>query len=530
MKIIPKAAFACFAVFCGLGSLAFRAEGAEGNKRGKAAATVQKNFRKGQEAYEAKRYEEAEALLNPILVKQPDHIPTKTLLVRVLYQLKKLPEANTICQDLDIATLDPDTSYECGQAAFRSNNFGLALPAFKNIPNGHTLYDLAGYYGGISAFKKGEFQTAVDMLQQAVVLPSKLVRSQKLYRKEAERQLLIQQKQELRAGAEIAANGSVRSIPETPYSILNNRSAVALVPQHLVQTSESEKLVSEEHAMTSTELRLDVGSKTSFSRGSNHRLWRIGLSAASVRNAEDEIPVLPSPEQSMRLAVAKAHQPESLISGRLEGAYEWSLGVHSSTGVKLGAFAVVADADFVKSILYAPYLHLFIAQKNEFIRTFFAVEAYPQFDDEKQQVSETRQLGRVGLALPEEFFLNLRGELSEFSYNVKVDGPNWTGRMFLDLSYGEDELFAFGTFAEIANGWRLHQIRDYSVISFDQQQVGFFAKAAIPLTSFWSFGADGRVLQRSFSQIEPTSAESVSDYVPTKITQISVYTEIFKSF
>ena len=68
---------------------------------------------------------------------------------------------------VDLKEMTPDAAYDFGQVAFRSGDDANALKAFSQIPNGHALYDLAGYFGGISALRSGEYQRAIDMFDQA---------------------------------------------------------------------------------------------------------------------------------------------------------------------------------------------------------------------------------------------------------------------------------------------------------------------------------------------------------------------------
>jgi tetratricopeptide (TPR) repeat protein len=514
----------------------------------KANPAHQKLFRRGMEAYEAKSYDDAIDVFTQILQKQADNMPAKIQLARSLYQLKRFPEAYKLFQTVELSLLEPEASYEYGQTAFRANDFNNAMEAFRNVPNGHPLYDLAGYYGGISAFKIGNFQLAIDMLEQAVVLPSKLVRSQKLYQKEAEKQLLLKQKQEVQAATPplggAASQGStaptltpLQSDSDRIYRYLRSDRGVTLIPRYVTQNQSSSDREVAKKEIKSAELRTTISQlKSTTKAGSPQYLLELQLSGKALEGSSGEIGILPDVRKEQELAlIKKSDRVRSLGMVDLTAAIEWPIADGSTLGLHLGASMQGANGDFAKGYT-TPRLGIFLGQKNNLLETHINIEAHARLEEGDMLFLNTRQLGRVIFALPHQFQVSIQGELAQYSYNQdRIDGPDWSGRILSEFGYQRsDDFGAFlGAFFELQQANRLHDLPGASVIEFDSNLIGASFRSDIKLFSWARLSLLGQVVDRNYASLAPsrTLVEPLLESVyPASIHHFAVQTMFSVSF
>ncbi|MBC7658492.1 MAG: tetratricopeptide repeat protein [Chitinophagaceae bacterium] len=506
-----------------------------------------KIYRRAMEAYEAKRFDDSTELFTQLVRLQPDHIPSKVFLARSLYQQKNLTEAYKIFQTIDSKALEPESAYDCGQVAFRVNDYSLALKSFASVPNGHPLYDLAGFYGGMSAYKLAEYQQAIDLLDQAVVLPSKLVSTRNLYRKEAEKKLIRKQKQELQTAPVPGRSPGLPSAPaqpESPPFVLAPPRNVSLVHLYMNQSSETNNAISTNSDLTRTRLRLDWGSETPPPSARSQWVYLTSVSASTSKDAYKEISILPNADETLQFLTLNSFHPDSLIRLETSGAYESVLGDHSSYGGLVGVYAYVGNADFKNQINYSPYASLFIAQKGEAIDMKLTLAGHPRFDKSRLLVTQILQDGTVKLNFSKKTALSLTGQLNEYNYNVeRLSGPDWDGRFITELSFHQEKSLSLGlgAFYETAQGNRLYNTNDVSLVKFNLSQSGFAAHADMQLAAWLMIGLSGKIVTSSYNgaviQVNRTSApveSGAGDYLDrtygSKISQFAIYASFIKSF
>lgn len=161
---------------------------------------------KAQDLQSQDRMQEASKIYLTILNSYPKHEPTLINYARLLYRMDKTSEACVIFSKVNLNHLDTATSYEYGLSHFWQKKYASALTAFKRIPPGDPLSDLASYYGAICAFKLKRYTEAEFMINKAVVLPDSLQESKKNYQKyilemknlEEQKKLREEQQQEKR--------------------------------------------------------------------------------------------------------------------------------------------------------------------------------------------------------------------------------------------------------------------------------------------------------------------------------------------
>lgn len=193
------------------------------NPKSSQSWNLNSEFDIGKNLYAQQKYAGATVVFDKILKKYPAHEPSIQLYAKSLYRLNKIPESYPLYARLNPQYLDVETSYEFGQAFYSVQQFEGALFAFKRVPKAHAIFDLASYYGALSAMKLRRFGEAEDLLDQAVVLPEKLAASRKIYAAHLAQMRLLQERSQLieEQNAEkkrLAVQKELRSYPEVGTS------------------------------------------------------------------------------------------------------------------------------------------------------------------------------------------------------------------------------------------------------------------------------------------------------------------------
>ncbi len=154
-------------------------------------------FEAAQELYEAGKYDAAVNAFEALLRKYPSYDAAILQLARSNYKLDRFKDASVHFERVNIAYLDPETSYEYGWTFYSIRSWEKALLGFKRVPPGHAFYDLANYYGGICALKLKRYEESEELFDKAVVLPDKLAKTRQVYLKHLQALRIMYQKNQL---------------------------------------------------------------------------------------------------------------------------------------------------------------------------------------------------------------------------------------------------------------------------------------------------------------------------------------------
>lgn len=154
-------------------------------------------FESAQEFYKAGKYPAATAAFENILRRYPGHQPTILQLAKSYYRQDRIKDAYHTFNRVPSADFDPESSYEYGYAAYQQKNFETCQNTLRNIPDGHSLFDLAQYYQGICLLKLKRYKDAEVSFEKATVLPDKIAKSRGIYLKHIEAILVNQESQKL---------------------------------------------------------------------------------------------------------------------------------------------------------------------------------------------------------------------------------------------------------------------------------------------------------------------------------------------
>ena len=186
----------------------------QNKKRGAAPFNLRAVLETANRYYETGRLNDALIGYSAILQRYPAHTAAIVQSAKIYYRMDRYTEAGQLFSRVAVTELDPETSYEYGWSHFNLHNYDAALRGFQRVPPGHSLADLANYYGGIAAIKLRRFDVAEDMLEKALVLPDKLAKSRGLYLKHVQALRLMHQQHELARERELERETLAMAVPK----------------------------------------------------------------------------------------------------------------------------------------------------------------------------------------------------------------------------------------------------------------------------------------------------------------------------
>ena len=243
-----------------------------------------------------------------------------------------------------LENLDPESSYEYGQVHLRKKKYSSALNGFRQVPNGHPLYDLASYYGGVCAVKTKNYQLGLDLMDQAVVLPSKLMRSRKVYQRHAQGKILENQKQmakeqEAKQSSNNTPSAPVKTVPVIGFINAKNNWGVD------IQTMSQNQDFSEIQQVTAskTEIGAFLNGGKDFSIGKKGLNSHFHLSAqlkfAGLDKENSLVSILEEPEDQYKTLVLNQDEYSAFTSYKVTMAPEWNIGGNTWLGLGLSILA-----------------------------------------------------------------------------------------------------------------------------------------------------------------------------------------------
>ncbi len=553
MNLRPKSAILAFSLSAQILCLLAVTPAAGSPKRSsRLPAALVRPYQKASELFDEKKFEAALEQFNQVIAKQADYMPAKLFAARCLYHLKRNADAFKLFQLVDAEIFDPISNYEAGQTAYSLGNFAWAASAFKRIPEGHSLFDMAGYYGGISAFKVGDFETSIMLFEQAVVLPSKFVKTQQAYLREAERL----QANRLRLERENKDKGRDKEQPPKPeptvslnlpnvamdvssqersYRFLRPVRSVELLPR--VKLQEQEKNANrgvDSFVITREEIGLNMGFSHEDSARSAHYVLQARGAFYGLQGSGREIPLFADVRREQEIYAISKEAPKTVVFLEGDAGIEWPIRDTHTLGLNFGVYSHMPNHYKVGN-LFSPWGGVFYGQSTPNIEVLLNAQFHLSLDDEKVVKSTGKQGIYLGFALPSSMRLNLQGEFYEFFYEndkspTPTDGPEWTTRGSAEIGYQKDSFGIFvGGIYETSNKLRLHYIPDTKAVEFSTELQGLTVRSEYEFWNVMRLGAALMDVSRTPFEIKENEAAIRSYYLP-RIREYNVYINLFDSF
>mgnify|MGYP003683110385 CR=1 FL=1 len=521
---------------------------AQKKSKRKRSSNSQRLYKKASKFYEQQKYDEAVSVYTRILRSYPGHTLSKLHLAKSLYRLEKISQAYQAFSQLDINTLDPESSYEYGQSHFKYKKWKAALKAFKRVPNGTPFFDLASYYGGYCALKLKQYSEAVELFNQAVVLPTKLMTNKATQQKQAESMMLLEQKKQLRkpgkpgpirikerpSKAKVKGKGSSKTATKGKPSSNNSQNffpAENFLGFNADMSSQSQDFsgTKDSNANRSAfgaigQLALDIPMSKK-----NHTLIQLNLESSSIERENEVVGLVEDFNGEARTMIINQSAATTFNHASLSIIPEISIGKSSWAALGLSYGFMAADGDNGKADAALPVVSFQLGRRqNSF--SFVLGARYINLNlNEAQYLERTEQFIKFSRKLSQKLSLNLDGILNQFGYiKAETDGADWTGRLSGDLMYSVSQYFAVGLKGHYlkVGAYRLHQLSEsLPVAELDYDSISAAGLLQIKIGSWLKLIVSGGFIDRKINSFSPTNDSTeaaINDVFQTYIVTTDV--------
>ena len=548
-----------------------------------------KQFRKATKLYDDRKFAKAAKIYARILKRFPEHGPSKIQLAKSYYRLEKISTAYSVFKTIDPKYLDPETAYERSQSFYSQKKYKGALEGFEKIPKGHPLYDLAGYFGGISAVKIREYEKADALFEQAVVLPSKLTKPKKLYQKHVEEMLLTLKRKELeqqktKATVQQQRNprqGVQTQLPPQPVQppppmypppaqayqlppplprapnkfarqridiyrkhkgFLNASSSAEFGASYVSQPSDYSNLKKEDEVFQTSFFRFQTGKLMYLDNNIRRKRRSAATLKASIhaydRNFDGtQLSIGASADEDIESRVlSKGKGNEKVGTLNLEAAYEFPLRRNFWLGGKASAFTAARDFETGKSLANLR-AGVFLGLKNKSFNGSVEINGIQTLDKGQTPIfSRSQEIfdGRFLLIFDTE--IQTYGRLEQYNYRDETtDGPDLTIFFESNLVFNVSGIIqaGLGFYFEDFIAYRIHGVDNKDIREFDQRRSGGQLFLRVNPITWLYLEAELLQGQAEFSNILPddeTIEKEIRNMIPDLYSQTSVSAYIQLTF
>ncbi|MFW7377617.1 MAG: tetratricopeptide repeat protein [Oligoflexus sp.] len=494
---------------------------AQARPRKRPSTAIQQQLRRADQLFQGRDYERASFLYTQILKRSPDTLAARINLARCLYKLGRFDDSFRAFQNIKLDELDPEARYEVGQSALKVKDFAKALEAFKAVPSGHPLYDLANYYGAICASNLQEYRQAAELMRQAVVLPSKLTPSKKAY---------LQHIQEMMAQQEAAEAKKEALRPETPPPLPkeepvipqafgsgfgpNPGHSLAIAFRSTIQNQEYIDSPKLRHERQEPYLEWQVAKRLPLQAKQeepHNMLLHFRLNLSQLTQNRREMRMIEDENQELRRLFRQKNQGQQDLMSEVDTGIlpQWHIG-QDMWLVAGGQFiAVSPGVDLGSSFSHLIGVVGFGLQKKDF-EALLRLRLIDTGGDAKRQYTRTQQEVDLHLLPQGRFTIGIHAKIAQYSYSQpEIDGPDYLSLFHLNsrLKIGSIASIGAGGFIERLDGQRYHNLNEIPVIGFNQTTSG--GQVDLKFEPFWWLKLElgVRTANRIFEDLLPAEVE-----------------------
>jgi tetratricopeptide (TPR) repeat protein len=522
-------------------------------------------FSAAQKLYNAGQYAEALTAYDRLLKQYPAHEPTMVQYAKTLYKLDRIPESYNLFARINPQYLDPETSYEYGYASYVNQRYDAALFGFKRVPLDHALFDLANYYGALSAIKLRRYSEAQDMLDKAVVLPDKLAQSRKLYQKHIQALKNLKEKADLEEAktSEKTRLNQIKNSPATDSTKSPHQVAATgqLAPGHAgffkldrfaeIRVSRDHQTI-DKHGFSQTFYDSEIGSFSfkhaakadiPFNRFSDRSSaiaiqLNLGLDDRTIQGRRERLVVYEDSRDVPRV-IDDPIEPVHATVGKIGGDawVELALPQNWWTGLKLGLNFEYPDFErgqrtskrFVKTHL-GKKLKL-----GKHTGDVIGVFTYEQLTDSetKPLIDTSRPEFQAGVFFSTSTELRLNIDMNSYNYHLAtISGPDeiYSAGVLLRQSFPLGvSLSANGAMASMRNNI-VRGLPTYDVASADGETMSGGASLEVALFSWFAVGADYKVAKTTWSVIEEERVDVFERNIANYVDQTTYWGSLLFQF
>lgn len=453
-----------------------------------------------------KKFNEAIKLLNYISKKNPEDVQVRILLARTLLKVGQFEQAYFEFTTIPETSLSIESYYDFGIASLRYKDYKTSLDAFKKIPTNSSLFDLASYYSGISAYRLGDYPASIDYFDAATVLPANLSKIKTKLRSASERKLLSQQKKD---AASIPVTVNIESRPPLfkPRTVDITQFDLMLEKYSNKETTlkntslNNKKTISTFHFSNSKSL-------TNTPNGNYHLLSDVFFKKYSqMTGSLYELFKEPENQQEERLI----KEFDSNDTSKLKAVLRYDRYINQSlySAIDLGAYITAADFSFQNRSYYSPYFSSSFINMSDVTEMKLSLEIHGQFSGNGHYLTEIIQRGYLTYRPSEAIWLSLGGRIGEYSYiRREIDGNDWDARADIELGLLLYEFVSprFGLVYETNQGKRIHNNESPDLtIRFNEDKISYAFELALTPLPWLEISSEFIYANSVFAGVSPNS-------------------------
>ncbi|NRA64055.1 MAG: tetratricopeptide repeat protein [Pseudobacteriovorax sp.] len=509
---------------------------------------VLKMYKKASQLFQQSRFDDAISAFTIILRSYPSHEPSRIHIAKSYYRLGKIDQAAKIFSQLVVENFDPETAYEYGQTFLKKKKYEKALRGFQIVPSGHALFDLSSYYGGVCAIKTKDYQLGLTLMEQAVVLPSKLIKSKRNYQRFAQSKLLeIQERKEAarrekerereRERQKLAKSKrndrrSSQQRQQAPtveiegFLLTDNKAGI--FAQHLSQSQDFSGDSQAEAERTEFGVFAQYGKDFYFGSKSKRSHFHSNLSVQSSQlQLKDNVrDILASPRETFRGEIINTTQAKSFSDVAVAMGPEWNIGNNTWLGLK-GEYLLFLPDNDSKLQSSLPNFTLSLGQKNPKYWILLKVDYHIQNYFEARRLEQTSEHLSLNLQVNQRLRVLASADLSQFNYVItETDGPDWYNRLGIRATYDftKNLKLSLDGYYEQVQGNRRNDIieatepgEENTDADFSHQNLAGIATIEVLFSNWLSISLHVAGYDREVQEIKPDNPEELRKAVKTAL-------------
>lgn len=480
---------------------------------------VIKLYKGGTNLYHQKKYREALTIFTKILKNYPEHELSLIHAAKSHYQLDRYDDAFKVFSKVNLKSLNEDTSYEYGYTFFLKKKWSEAWQAFNRVPKGHPQFDLASYHSGYCAYKLNKYPQAIQLLDQAVVLPSKTMRQKTKIRRLAVKKMTKKTSPPPQAAPTVATPPQTL---DTGFFTMEPSAALNLALEQQEHEISGGSKISSSHTQSSF---LGVYGRRIVDFLGTNLLVGMRVKGGQISQTETSIPLGKSFASEYEMSLGNRFDPTSLgvIDARL--IPEWQLGNTTwlSAGIGYQYFTISSESALASTV---PYVFAQISNKSPKHVSFAKVSLFQLTEDSIDILQRIDGELSTDRPLTENISAKLESQLSQIIYNSDdSDGADWFTRLKGKLVYKVNAPITIGLYAhyEKVNGIQIHNLNGIPLLAYNNDITGGGVEIeATPFPWLKTTLAGQQFTQASDSIIPDNEASksSLAAIFPTKVTSL----------
>lgn len=503
-------------------------------------------IKKAEQYYETEQLDKAIASYSKILRLDPQNTVARIRLGKCFYRQGLFSDSYLVLKAVSLEILDADTRYEFGLSAFKSKKYKHSLKIFMTLKENHPFYDLANFYGALSAARIGEYKLGLKLMQNAVALPSKLIPTKQKVETQLRKLTDKQPTKELPPKKEPSKKSSTLQKQQTKNLLATNTLPRINFYSYTIGKPENSSAIGANYQMQgldySTENKdisfvqafadLNIQNNDNQQSLKNPLTYWAKFRLNGYNEQQKYFSIFPEDFENLEEQIRfKAEQSDdSIISTFVGGGIAPSWQLSPSLWLILGGELLAVNQSFEGKATLADIILLSsLVWKNLSFTAKLTTEWLHRQDTEQSLQDKFRAQILAFFETSTNMDITV-GILPAF-YNYiadNLDGPSSEVRVFskADINFSPNLIFTLNGHVEYFFQQRLHGQLDTIALEFDQNNIGAEASVTLSYGELLSASLSANIEQRFLANFINTSEEPLHTVVPKTIQAIKAQASI----